>query len=104
MDPYKPIAVRQRIPLSNREAADDGEAEAVALQAVAFIVGDEDLMPRFVALTGCGGDEIRARLAEPAFLGAVLDFLLADEPSLLSFAAAAGVAPDAPMRARRRFP
>jgi len=67
---------------------------------VAFIAGDEELLPRFFALTGCGADDLRSRIAERTFLGAVLDFLLADEPSLVRFSLAADLAPEAPMLAR----
>lgn len=85
-----------------RVAAPD--AEVLALRALAHIAGDERLLERFVALTGCGADDLRARAGEPAFLGAVLDFLLEDEPSVVAFAAAAGLAPEDVLRARAKLP
>ena len=63
-----------------------------------------ELTGGFLAAAGAGPDELRARAAEPEFLGFVLDFLLANEPALLAFAEAEGVKPDLPMRARAALP
>jgi len=79
-------------------------AEALALQAVAMIAADEDLLPRFVALTGCGQDELRARLAEPEFLGAVLDFVLENNETALRLAELAGLPPESLAMARAKLP
>lgn len=80
------------------------DPEVVALQALAHIVGHERLLDRFVALTGCGADEMKARAGEPAFLAAVLDFLLEDESAVVAFTAAAGLAPEDVLRVRARLP
>ena len=61
---------------------------ASPIQALAFISADDALLSRFVSLTGCGLDEVRGRITEPGFLGAVLDFLLGDEAAVVAFAAA----------------
>lgn len=101
MDPFKPYQPKARPTAPPRLSAED--AQAVALKALAFVAGDDALLSRFVALTGCGVDDIRARLADPGFLGAVLDFVLADEPSLLAFVEAAALAPETPMQARLKL-
>ncbi len=80
------------------------DPEVLALQVLAHIAGDERLLERFVGLTGCGADDLKARAAEPAFLGAVLDFLLEDEPAVVAFAAAAGLAPEDVPQARAKLP
>lgn len=103
MDPFKPYEPQKR-PQPGPAIRSLEEAEAVAFKAIAFIAADDDLLSRFVALTGCGADEIKARLKEPSFLGGVLDFILADEPTLLAFAEAAELGPDTPMAARMRLP
>jgi hypothetical protein len=103
MDPFKPYTPSQR-PAPGPALRSRDEAEAVALKAIAFIAADEELRQRFVALTGCGADEIRARIGDPAFLGGVLDFILGDEPTLLAFAEAADLAPETPMAARSKLP
>ncbi len=99
MDPFKPYQPKPRPSAPPKLGAED--AQAVALKALAHIAGDDALLSRFVALTGCGLDDIRARMADNGFLAAVLDFLLADEASLLAFAEAEGLAPETPMLARR---
>lgn len=101
MDPFKPYQPKARPAAPPKLTADD--AQAVALKALVFIAGDDALLSRFVTLTGCGLDDIKARMADAAFLAAVLDFLLGDEPSLLAFTEAEGLAPETPMLARLKL-
>ena len=79
-------------------------AELLGLQALGWIAGRPDLAARFLAAAGASPEEMRARAADPEFLGFVLDFLLADEAALLAFAREAGVSPDRPLRARAALP
>lgn len=102
MDPFKPYVPSKRSAPPLALTAED--AQAVALKAVAFIAADEGLLPRFVALSGCGLDDIRQRITDAAFLGGVMDFVLADEPTLLAFVAAAELPPETPMMARMKLP
>jgi hypothetical protein len=80
------------------------QAEALAIRALAWMAGDEELIGRFLATTGAGPGDLRARAAEPDFLGFVLDFLLADEAALVAFAAAENIRAELPMRARAALP
>jgi len=85
--------------------ARDGEAaELLAIQALGYLAEEPDRIARFVALSGMAPDDLRSHAADPAFLGGVLDFLLGDEATLVAFAAAAGVKPEAVMRARHALP
>lgn len=61
-------------------------AEVTALQALAWVVTDQDRAIRFLTQTGCDAETLRLRAGEAEVLGAVLDFLLDDEASLLAFA------------------
>ncbi len=79
-------------------------AEALAVQALVWMAGDAELVGRFLAATGAGPADLRARAAEPEFLGFVLDFLLSDEAALVAFAAAENIRPELPMRARAALP
>lgn len=79
-------------------------AEALGLHAVALIVADENLLPRFLSVSGCGAEDLRHRIADPEFLGAVLDFVLEDDASVHMLAAAAGVSPETIMLARAKLP
>ncbi|MDZ4735072.1 MAG: DUF3572 domain-containing protein [Rhodospirillaceae bacterium] len=80
------------------------DAETLALIALAHVASDDDLLPRFLALSGLDLDDLRARAQDPVMLGAVLDFLLAHEPDLIAFAEAQEIAPAAIARARRALP
>ncbi len=66
-------------------------------------MGDGPRAERLLALTGLDVDELRARLDDPALLGAVLEFLCAHEPDLLAAADALGVAPAELVAARERL-
>ena len=58
----------------------------------------------WTASAGAAPGDLRSRAGDPEFLGFVLDFLLADEKSLVAFTASESVSPDAPMRARAALP
>ena len=79
-------------------------AEMLALQALGWLAGNEDLLPVFLGSTGLSPDDLRARAAEPEFLGSVLDFLLMDDAWIVAFCDAAGHRYDAPMQARAALP
>ena len=79
-------------------------AETLALQALAWLVGNDDLLPVFLGATGAGQDELRERAAEPEFLGAVLDFLMMDDAWVTGFCDAVGLPYDHPMQARAVLP
>ncbi len=55
----------------------------------------------FIRMTGVTVDDLRGHVSDPGNLGAVLDYLLADERCLLEFTERVGVAPELPYAARR---
>lgn len=71
------------------------ERSAIALQALAWTLGDDARAQRLLALTGLTGDDLRQRLTDPGLHDALFAFLQAHQPDLLACAAALGVAPDA---------
>jgi hypothetical protein len=77
--------------------------EAIALNALVWVLGDDGRAHRLLDLTGLDGDAIRARLGDPEMLGAVLDFLCAHEPDLLACAAALDEKPETLVLARERL-
>jgi hypothetical protein len=81
--------------LSSRK---DGEDMAVA--ALGYLAAEPDRLERFLAISGLGPHNLRAAAADPAFLAAVLDYLLSDEPLVLGFAAERGVPPERVAAAR----
>ena len=80
------------------------QAETLALQALAYIAGDEARLQRFLLSTGVTPDDVRRRAAEPEFLSGVFDHMLADEALLIAFAESAGLAPEKVAQARYRLP
>ncbi|ATY32755.1 DUF3572 family protein [Sphingomonas psychrotolerans] len=75
-------------------------AEALALQALVWTLGDSARATRLLDLTGLDPAELRARAGEPALLAATLGFLEAHEPDLVACAEALEVTPAALVTAR----
>ena len=75
-------------------------AETVGLRALAWLTGNDELLPVFLGSTGAGLDDLRAGAGDPAFLGSVLDFLTMDDAWVVAFCDAEGLAYETPMRAR----
>jgi len=80
------------------------EAEVIALQALGFLAAEPERLSRFMDLSGLGLDAIRASASDPAFLGGLLDHLLADQSLLLIFAEEHGLKPDRIGQLRRKLP
>lgn len=96
-----------QFPKAPRAAASSHAAEAaqtLALQALSWIAAEPERLAGLLATTGLWPDEVRARVGDPAFLGGVLDYLLADEALLLAFCGEAEIAPDTPARLRAFLP
>jgi hypothetical protein len=77
------------------------DAQAIALLALATAVSDERRARRFLDLTGIGTGELREKVGEPELLSALLVFLEAHEPDLLSVSEQIGIQPDMLVAARR---
>lgn len=76
-------------------------AAALALQALAWTLGEPSRATRLLDLTGLAPDDLRARATDPAVLAACLAFLEAHEPDLVAGAAALAVAPARLVAARQ---
>jgi hypothetical protein len=85
--------------LKKMQSASPDSARSLAISALAFIGADSERLSRFLKLTGLGPDNLRTAAADPAFLGSVLEYLVADEELLVGFAADAGLKPEAVARA-----
>ncbi|WP_299146307.1 DUF3572 domain-containing protein [uncultured Tateyamaria sp.] len=79
-------------------------AEVVGLRALAWMAGNEELLPVFLGATGANEADVRSGATDPAFLGALLDFVMMDDQWVTAFCDAQGLAYDAPMRARAALP
>ena len=72
----------------------------IGLRALAWTLGEPARAQRLLDLTGLTPQSLRAGAADPAILGALLDFLAGHEPDLVACAAAIGLAPAELVRAR----
>ena len=83
---------------------DRNAAETLALEALAWLAGDEERLGAFLGASGLAPGELRARAQDPDFLVAVLDFLTADDDSVRAFCDSHGYRYDEPLAARRAIP
>ncbi len=81
-------------------AAAETNAEALALQALVWTLGDESRARRLLDLTGLDPADLRARAGEATVLAATLAFLESHEPDLVACAAALDIGPEQLVAAR----
>lgn len=86
-----------------RDKPSSADPAVLALQALAHVAGDEEMGPRFLALTGMDAEALRANAGQPATLVALLDYLMANEHDLVATAEAIGVKPEALALAARKL-
>jgi len=79
-------------------------AQIIALQALGWLAGNDDLCPIFLGSTGGSTDDMRDRATDPAFQASVLEFITMDDAWVVAFCDAVGLAYDQPMRARFSLP
>ncbi|OWU73096.1 DUF3572 domain-containing protein [Phaeobacter sp. 22II1-1F12B] len=79
-------------------------AEVLALQALGWLLSQEELLPVFLGSTGTSESDLRERAGDPVFLGSVLDFLLMDDAWIVSFCDANETPYDRIMMARAALP
>ena len=79
-------------------------AETLALQALAWIVAQEDLLPVFLGSSGLSENDLRSQVGDPELSGAVLDFLLMDDRWVQRVCDDLGLAYDRLMLARAALP
>ncbi|NOD74848.1 MULTISPECIES: DUF3572 domain-containing protein [unclassified Ruegeria] len=75
-------------------------AETLALTALGWLAGNEELFPVFLGSTGASVQDVRERAADPEFLASVLDFLVLDDSWVMAFCDANALAYDLPAQAR----
>jgi hypothetical protein len=85
-------------------ASEQEQAETVAIQALGWMAGNDEVLGQFMGASGASIDDLRAGAGDPAFLGALLDFLMLEDAWVIAFCDAAGLPYDAPMRARAGLP
>ncbi|NYS23416.1 DUF3572 domain-containing protein [Rhodobacteraceae bacterium 2376] len=79
-------------------------AETIALSALAWLAGHDELWPVFMGSTGADVTNLRAQAQDPEFLAAVLDFILMDDAWITECTAALEQKPEVLARARAALP
>jgi hypothetical protein len=79
-------------------------AETLALQALTWLLGQEELLPVFLGSTGASGESLAAGAGDPVFLASVLDFLLMDDAWVIACADGIGCPYPALATARAALP
>lgn len=79
-------------------------AETIALQALAWLAGNEDLLPVFLGSTGAALADVKHRAADPLFLASVLDFVMMDDAWVIAYCDHAGLPYDTLFAARQGLP
>lgn len=79
-------------------------AEKVALKAIAWLAGNDDLLAVFMGATGADETSFRNGVGNSDFQASVLDFLLMDDAWVISFCDSQALPYDVVMRARASLP
>jgi len=80
------------------------QAETIALQALGWLVGNDELRDVFMGATGTAAEDLRTRATEPAFQASVLSFLTMDDAWVVAFCDSVGLAYDQPLQAQYALP
>ncbi len=80
------------------------QAQTIALQALGWLAGNDELCPIFLGASGCSVDDLRAQATDPAFQSSVLEFLTMDDAWVTAFCDAHDLKYDMPLRARYAMP
>ncbi|MFV0359578.1 DUF3572 domain-containing protein [Tropicimonas sp.] len=75
-------------------------AETLAIRALAWLVGNDELLPLFLGSTGATAADLRTRADDPEFLGSVLEFLTMDDAWIAAFCEAERIDYALPLAAR----
>ncbi|SHG86368.1 Protein of unknown function [Cognatiyoonia sediminum] len=79
-------------------------AETIALQALAWLVGNDEVLPVFLGSTGTSEVELRQRATDHEFQASVLEFITMDDAWVKDFCDTINLAYEDPLRARYALP
>ncbi|KCV81523.1 hypothetical protein ATO10_11442 [Actibacterium atlanticum] len=80
------------------------QAETLALKALGWLAGNDELFPVFLGASGASTGDVAARASDPEFLIAVLDFIAMDDAWVIAFCDQHSLPYDTPVRARHALP
>ena len=80
------------------------DASIIALQAMAYVASDPEIMTGFLESAGMDPDDLKTRMHEPDLQGGILDLVLSDDRILLNFCNVHTYTPQDVMMARKALP
>lgn len=78
-------------------------ADEIAVSILSWLGNEPDLFNRFLSLSGLDLSDLRAFSRSPAFNVALMEFIMAHEPTLMAFCAHSGYAPETVSAAWQRL-
>ena len=79
-------------------------AEEIAIAALTWLVGNDELFQVFSGASGLDAGQIRAQAENRHFLASVLEFITMDDAWVIAFCDAEGLKYDQPLTALRTLP
>ena len=79
-------------------------AQVVAIQALGWLVGNNELLPVFMGSTGISAEDLKASLEDTSLLVSVMDFILMEDQRVLDFCEVAGFDPHKLQSVRHALP
>ena len=79
-------------------------AEQIALEAIVWLAGNDELLSVFMGSTGADEAAFRDGLGNTEFQASVLDFLMMDDAWVIAFCDTKGIPYDRLMQARAALP
>lgn len=80
-------------------------AQTMALQALAWLIAEDDLRDTFLSASGASQEDLRNGVFSPVFLGSLLDFICMDDAWVTRFCDENGISNYMhPMMARQALP
>lgn len=68
-----------------------------------WLATEPEMLSRFLALSGLQVNQLRSAIEDPGFLAGLIDFVVAHEPTLMAFCAAADWKPEAVVSAWHHY-
>jgi hypothetical protein len=80
------------------------QAEQIATSALIWLAGEDDLITQFLGMTGASADDLRQKAGDPEFLGAIIDFIMTSDETVLALSAELNIKPETVVAARAALP
>ena len=79
-------------------------AQVVAIQALGWLMGNNELLPVFMGSTGISAEDLKASLEDTSLLVTLMDFILMEDQWVLDFCDVSGFDPHKLQSVRHALP